>query len=266
MSGVVPVLLYHSVSDQPTGQFGPYTVSRHQLATHLDQVTGLGFSTLTVGQLVAHRAAGLPLPPRTAVITFDDGFADFDNAWAELTQREMAATLYVTAGTMGRRSEWLTPLGAGELAMLSRCQLLDLAADGCEIGAHSMSHPQLDCLSRPAAAAEILQSKDVLEQALGRRVDTFAYPHGYHDKAVKSLVSGAGFTSAAAVRNALSPDDDDLFALARVTVMSDFSPEHVASVLTGRGAPTARRGERWRTRLWRQERRRRHSRAERLAA
>ena len=93
MSGVVPVLLYHSVSDQPTGQFGPYTVSRSQLASHLDQVTDLGFQTLTVGQLVAHRAAGLPLPPRTAVITFDDGFADFDNAWAELTQRGLAATL-----------------------------------------------------------------------------------------------------------------------------------------------------------------------------
>src|SRR5918992_3998823 len=66
MSGVIPILLYHSVSDQPTGQFGPYTVSRSQLASHLDQVTGLGFHTLTVGQLVAHRAAGLPLPPRTA--------------------------------------------------------------------------------------------------------------------------------------------------------------------------------------------------------
>jgi peptidoglycan/xylan/chitin deacetylase (PgdA/CDA1 family) len=266
MSGVVPVLLYHSVSDQPTGQFGPYTVSRSQLRSHLDQVTRLGFHTLTVGQLVAHRAAGLPLRPRTAVITFDDGFADFDNAWPELTQRGLAATLYVTAGTMGGCSAWLAPLGAGDLAMLSRSQLRDLAADGCEIGAHSMSHPQLDCLTRQAAAAEILHSKDVLEQALGRRVDSFAYPHGYHDKAVKELVAAAGFTSAAAVRNALSPADDDPYALARVTVMSDFSPEQVARVLTGRGAPTARRGERWRTRLWRQERRRRHSRAERAAA
>jgi peptidoglycan/xylan/chitin deacetylase (PgdA/CDA1 family) len=266
VSAVIPVLLYHSVSDQPTGQFGPYTVTRSQLASHLDRVTDLGFQTLTVGQLVAHRAAGRPLPARTAVITFDDGFADFDNAWPELTQRGLAATLYVTAGTVGGRSEWLAPLGAADLPMLSRFQLLDLAADGCEIGAHSMSHPQLDCLARSAAAAEIRQSKDVLEQALGRRIDTFAYPHGYHDKAVKQLVAAAGFTSAAAVRNALSPADDDPFAIARVTVMSDFGPDRIAEVLTGRGAPTARPGERWRTRLWRQERRRRHSRAEGTAA
>jgi peptidoglycan/xylan/chitin deacetylase (PgdA/CDA1 family) len=263
---VVPVLLYHSVSDQPTGEFGPYTVSRRQLAAHLDQVTNLEFHTLTVGQLIAQRAAGVPLPPRTAVITFDDGFADFDNAWPELTQRGLAATLYVTAGMLGRRSEWLAPLGAGDLPMLSRSQLVDLAADGCEIGAHSMSHPELDCLSRPAAAAEIRDSKDVLEQTLGRRVDTFAYPHGYHDKAVKNMVAAAGFRSAAAVRNALSPAEDDAFALARVTVTADFGPEQVARVLTGHGAPVARRGERWRTRLWRQERRRRHQRREGVVA
>jgi peptidoglycan/xylan/chitin deacetylase (PgdA/CDA1 family) len=266
MSEVIPILLYHSVSDHPMGQFGPYTVSRAQLASHLDQVSRLGFSTRTVGQLIAERAADIPLPERTVVITFDDGFADFDNAWAELTQRGLAATLYVTAGTVGGRSEWLAPLGAGDMAMLSHSELVDLAADGCEIGAHSVSHPQLDCLTRPAAATEIRNSKDALEHLLGRSVDTFAYPHGYHDKAVKQLVKEAGFTSAAAVRNALSPGADDPFALARVTVMSDFGPERIAQVLTGSGAPIARPRERWRTRLWRQERRRRHSRAERMAA
>ena len=266
MSGVIPILLYHSVSDQPTGQFGPYTVSRSQLASHLDQVASLGFSTVTVSELVAHRAAGVPLPERTAVVTFEDGFADFDNAWPELTQRGLAATLYVTVGTLGGRSEWLAPLDAGDLPMLSQSQVVDLAADGCEIGAHSMSHPQLDCLPQPAAEAEIRDSKDVLEQALGRRVDTFAYPHGQYDKAVKDLVAAAGFGSAAAIRNALSSADDDPFALARVTITSDFSAEQVARVLTGRGAPTARPGERWRTRLWPQERRRRHQRAERKVA
>jgi peptidoglycan/xylan/chitin deacetylase (PgdA/CDA1 family) len=262
----IPVLLYHSVSDRPTGQFGPYTVTRAQLASHLDQVNRLGFSTRTVGQLVAQRAAGIPLPARTAVITFDDGFADFDNAWAELSQRGLAATLYVTVGTLGGHSEWLAPLGAGDLPMLSRSQLLDLAADGCEIGAHSMSHPQLDCIARTAAATEIRDSKDGLEQALGRSVETFAYPHGYHDNTVKQLVAEAGYSSAAAVRNALSPADDDPFALARVTITADFSAEQVARVLTGQGAPIARRRERLRTRLWRQERRRRHSRAARMAA
>ena len=47
------MLLYHSVSDPPTGQFGPFTVSRAQLAAHLDPADELGFQPLTVGQLLA---------------------------------------------------------------------------------------------------------------------------------------------------------------------------------------------------------------------
>ncbi len=55
------------------------------------------------------------------MITVDDGFADFaDNAWPELSRRELAATLYVTAGLVGGRSAWLAPLAAESMIMLSR--------------------------------------------------------------------------------------------------------------------------------------------------
>ena len=43
------------------------------------------------------------------------------------------------------------------------------------------------CRDRPPAQ-EIAQSKDVLEHLLGRPVDSFAYPHGYHDRASSQLV------------------------------------------------------------------------------
>jgi peptidoglycan/xylan/chitin deacetylase (PgdA/CDA1 family) len=261
----IPILLYHSVADAPVGRFGPYTVSRAQFAAHLDRVAERGYRTLTVHALVEHLQAGEPLPARTAVITVDDGFADFaDNAWPELTARGMTATLYVTSGTVGGRSEWLAPLGAGHLPMLTRSQLADLAQDGCEIGAHSVTHPQLDCLPRQSAGQEVRDSKTRLEQLLGRPVTSFAYPHGYHDRHVRQLVLDAGFASASAVRNALSHQADDPFALARVTVTDRFSPEDIDRLLLGRGAPLARPRERWRTRGWRAVRRRRYRRATRL--
>lgn len=263
----MPILLYHSVNDRPPGEFGPYAVSRRQFAAHLDALAGLGFTTRTVGQLLAARTAGTPLPERTAVLTFDDGFADFAAyAWPELATRGLAATLYATAGTLGGTSTWLKPLGAGGQRMLSRRQLQALADEGCEIGAHSMSHPQLDCVDRATAAREIRQSKDVLEQVLGRPVDSFAYPHGYHDKVVKQLVVDAGYTSAPAVKNALSPADDDPFALARVTVLADFGADRVGQVLSGHGVPTGRSGEKLTTRLWRQARRYQHRRTAGRAA
>jgi peptidoglycan/xylan/chitin deacetylase (PgdA/CDA1 family) len=267
MTRPVPILLYHSVSEVSPEGFAPYVVYPRQFAAHLDELTALGFTTLTIDQLLAARAFGMPLPERTVVITFDDGFADFATfAWPELVARDLTATLYVTAGTLDGTSRWLTPLGAGGLPMLTRRQVVQLAAEGCEIGAHSMTHPQLDCLPRAAAALEIAQSKAVLEDVLGRPVDSFAYPHGYHDRTVRQQVVDAGFTSAAAVKNALSPARDDTFALARVTVTADFDVDRLTDTLIGRGVPVGRRRERLRTRLWRQARRRTYRRTEKAAA
>jgi peptidoglycan/xylan/chitin deacetylase (PgdA/CDA1 family) len=258
----IPILLYHSVSDRPTGQFGPYTVSRQQFASHLDLLQDQGFSTLTVGQLVQLRDEQLAALGRVALVTVDDGFADFHrNAWPELAARGMAATLYVVSGALDGRSAWLDPLDAGDLPMLSRAQLRELAAEGCEIGAHSRTHPQLDCIPLPRAQQEVRDSKTALEDVLEREVTTFAYPHGYHDRRVRQLVVEAGYSSATAVRNALSHEQDDRFALARLTVLSHFGPGDLTHALHGRSVKVARNREQWRTRGWRQVRRHRYRQA-----
>ena len=46
------MLLYHSVSDTPTGTFGAFTVSRAQLAAHLDLMLEQGYQPITVRQLL----------------------------------------------------------------------------------------------------------------------------------------------------------------------------------------------------------------------
>ena len=56
-----------------------------------------------------------------------------------------------------------------------------------------MSHPQLDCLPTSQAAQEIRQCKDILEQVLGQSVNSFAYPHGYHDREVRQMVVDSGY-------------------------------------------------------------------------
>jgi hypothetical protein len=69
------------------------------------------------------------------------------------------------------------------------------------------------------------------------------------------MVVDSGFASASAVKDALSHAKDDRFALARVTVKSDFDQTKIDQVLAGRGLSRARRGESWRTRGWRHVRR-----------
>jgi len=249
----VPILLYHSVADDPPNALVPYAISRRRFLAHLDTLTTLGVTTLTVGELLLARASGMVLPERTVVITFDDGFADFaTHGWPALAERGFAATLYATTGRLGGTSTWL---GGGELPLLARRQLVDLARAGCEIGAHTMTHPQLDGLTRSAAAREITQSKRVLERLLGRPVDSFAYPHGRYDAAVRQLVIDAGFRSAAAVTDTPSPAGDDWFALARIRVTADFDVERLTDVVTAPSATAGQARRRARNPLWRRARR-----------
>lgn len=254
----LPVLLYHSVTDSPAAGFERFTVRPDQFESHLDYILDDDRLVMPLGEIAAHMAAGHPLPEGAMAVTFDDGLADFArHAWPHLQARGMPATLYAVAGFVGDRSRWL-PGEAGHMPMLTADELSALAGDGVEIGAHSMTHPQLDLVPPASARREIVESKDVLEQILGREVATFAYPHGHHTRAVRNLVVDAGYTSAAAVRNMLSHERDDVFAIARVTVTDTMSGTDVGRLLQGRGARRAPGHQLLRTRAGRQVRRLRH--------
>lgn len=258
MTATLPVLLYHSVTPTPAPGLERFTVRPEQLAEHLDLIAHLGLAAVPFGRVVQHLRTGTPLPERAVAITFDDGLADFaEHAWPRLRDRGMPATLFAVAGYLGGQSSWL-PGRAGALPMLSARQLAELAEDGVDIGAHSMTHPQLDQIPRARARREIAGSKDALEQVLGRPVTAFAYPHGHHTRAVKELVVAAGFTSAAAVRNMFSHSRDDVYAVARLTVTEAMTTADIGRLLRGRDARPAPGRELLRTRAGRQIRRVRH--------
>jgi peptidoglycan/xylan/chitin deacetylase (PgdA/CDA1 family) len=80
-------------------------------------------------------------------------------------------------------SRWQTQVtensaAASRFLVLNRAGLLQLAASGMSVGAHSMSHPILARVSDEVAWQEISESKRVLEQILGQAVWAFGYPFG----------------------------------------------------------------------------------------
>lgn len=253
----IPILLYHSVSTQASPRFCQWTVHPRQFTQHLDYLVQQGYTPLTVSQLVrAISHPDCPLPAKPVTITFDDGFADFsEQALPALRRRGFPSTLYVTTAYVGGTARWLASEGEGDRRMLTWRQIVEAARQGTECGAHSRTHRRLDELPVAQARGEIEGSKAELEDRLGIAVETFAYPHGCSSPTVRDLVKEAGFSSACAVRHALSSHRDDAFSLARVVVSGATDMSALAKLLQGRGIPTAPLPERLRTKTWRTARR-----------
>jgi peptidoglycan/xylan/chitin deacetylase (PgdA/CDA1 family) len=251
----VPILLYHSVCDDPPPWIRRLAVAPAAFARQLELIHERHVTALSVSEYASLLADGEPLPPRPLVLTFDDGLADFrEQALPALRSAALPATLFVTTGFLDGLPEGIAE-GRPPGGWLDPPALLDLRAQGIEIGAHSHSHPQLDTLPIEEARREIARSKEILERLLAAPVSSFAYPYGYHGPVVRRLARECGFASACAVKNALSSAGDDRFSLARLTVRSDTTLAQLAAWLDGCGAPPAPRGERARTRAWRSYRR-----------
>ena len=63
------------------------------------------------------------------------------------------------------------PLTPGELSTF-------VSTPGMEVGAHTVSHPALEALSREEQRRELAESRHTLQELTGRAADTVAYPFG----------------------------------------------------------------------------------------
>lgn len=246
---IIPILLYHSVSDDVGYRFRPFSLRPNDFKAHMDYLSGNGYRVLNMEQFVNQRAN---LPEKTVVITFDDGFRDFyDYALPILADYRMPATIYVPTAFVGKTSQWLADMSEGSRPIMSWNDLKDAASSGIEIGAHTLTHPQLDVIPLQQAQTEISLSKFVIEENLQHKVNSFAYPYGYHTSQLIEYVRLLGFTSACAVKNALSHSFDNPFCFARITIMRHFDTDKLADILAATQIPLAKDHEALRTSAWR---------------
>ena len=241
---ILPVLLYHSVSREPRASHSWGTVPWALFDAHVAAIAASRRQAITITGLAAALRGEQLLPERPVAVTFDDGYSDTYQAVELLREHALTATIYVTAGRIGDEGR----LSAEQVAAMA-------ASEDVEIGAHGIGHHHLDELPDPELRNEIEGSRHMLEELIGHVVRSFAYPHGAYDRRVRGEVMRAGYSSAAAVKNAVSHSDDDPFAIGRFTVTNTASPERIAEVLDGVRVPLAWPGERVRTRAYRLGRR-----------
>lgn len=185
-------LAYHGVGDvTETEDPQRLVVSPAHLEEHVRLLQRRGYEFLTAEELLARHGGAKP-PPGTAVLTFDDGWADALTTAAPLLQRlGVRATFYVCPGRWGEVHP-LVAAPAGRLLDAAGTRALQDDA-GMELGAHSMTHPDLRALDDTALEYELAGSKAAVEEVTGRTCRTFAYPFGLMDDRVERAVAAAGY-------------------------------------------------------------------------
>ena len=100
-------------------------------------------------------------------LSFDDGHAsDCELVLPLLQKYNMQATFFITPNLVGKKG------------YISWNQVRMLQDAGMEIGSHSLSHPYMTTLSTQQLFTELKQSKDQIEQNIGKEIKSFAYPYG----------------------------------------------------------------------------------------
>jgi len=217
---VCPVLLYHKI-DRPGPQSlirGSFTPPR-RFARQMTHLQRKGFTFLTAAELVEHFVSHGEFPQRSVAVTFDDGWRDnYVNGFPVLQSLGIRATVFLVAGEVGKVSFRAVTKGEPARAYLRREQILEMDRYGIEFGSHTLSHQLLDRIPEAEALAEVTQAKQRIEDLLGKECRTFAYPAGFFNPAVQSIVREAGH--AAAFSTVYGPRDRvDLMALNRIEIL-----------------------------------------------
>ena len=86
-----------------------------------------------------------------------------------------------------------------------------------------VTHPILTNLPLGQARAEIMQSKQDVEEKLGQAVTTFAYPNGDYNADIVDLTKQSGFTCAVTTKSKLIGPNANPYELTRIGDVQDFN-------------------------------------------
>jgi peptidoglycan/xylan/chitin deacetylase (PgdA/CDA1 family) len=179
--GCIPILMYHSISDDPESGIHPYyrTITTPAVFTeHMAYLQENGYSTISPGEAAKRLTNEVTThSSKAVVITFDDGFLDFYTHGFPVLQRHgFRAIVYLPTAYIGASRTSFK----GKGCMIWN-EVRELHRHGMLFGSHTVTHPQLYDMDRSSVNEEVRQSKQTIEQNLGAAADSFAYPYAFPD-------------------------------------------------------------------------------------
>jgi peptidoglycan/xylan/chitin deacetylase (PgdA/CDA1 family) len=205
----VPILAYHSISDNLFGYSHPYYQINTAIEVFRQQMWWLrdaGYQTMNLADLPRYTATNLD-GRKNIVLTFDDGYRDFrTEAWPILRQCGFSATVFLVTDRIHQVPRCLE--GADYLTWRD---VRELCEQGVSFGSHTVSHADLRSLGPEQIDYELGYSKEIIEQEIGVPVRSFSYPFPF-------------------------PEEDDSFVRYLVDVLENLGYHNAVSTVIGRAS------------------------------
>ena len=218
------ILMYHMIRDAiPGKKFNSLRVSPENFEKQIKYLYDNGWSSYTISEAVKRKDA---LPLKSVVITFDDGYQDnLVNALPILKKYAFKATIYLVNDRhdrdwSGYRKAKNEGAGLKDEAKLSDDEVKELLESGLiEIGAHTLTHVNLNSLNATESKREICNSKEQIEALFEIECKSFAYPFGLYDHKDKKILKECAYSNAVSTKVGIADlNTCDLFEISRVTV------------------------------------------------
>ena len=227
----VPILCYHRMA---TGS-SKMAVAPTNFAMHMQWLVDNGYRVISLDALADFLAGRRPLPQRSVVLTFDDGYESvYRHAFPVLKQHNMPATLFVYTDFMGSPDAISWP----QLEDMVKSKLVDVQA-------HSKTHRRLterlpgedEAMLRQQVDVELKQPRSVIERrlgALGVKVKHFAYPYGDANEPVLQAMQRLQYEIGVTVVPGNNPFYSSPLLLKRVMIYGEHSLEDFQARLNGK--------------------------------
>ena len=200
------IFCYHRLVDKV--RYPGTEITPPMFEAQMKELKDRGITVIGLQDLLAWKRGDKNIPPRCAVITFDDGWkSQYEVAWPIMKKFGYTFTMFIyTEGVAGGS------LGGGQAITWE--QLADMRDNGIDIEAHTATHQDLReghtiMAMEPGGKRtkkkltgadyeqwlhnEVVGCKQLLEQRLGIRVNCFAVPFGTYNEHVKEVARNAGY-------------------------------------------------------------------------
>ena len=224
----IPVLMYHSVSNEPETEAHPYfwvntTPERFEAQMRFLKENHYDVISLSrAAELFREAVSKRNKHALHVVITFDDGFRDFYlNAFPVLQKYGFTATVFLPTDYITDHNKKMA-----NKEHLSWDEVAELNKQGITFGSHTAGHPQLKNMNRDEVNFEISHSKQVIESKLGVPADSFSYPFAFPEedreltKRLTEALIACGYKYGVSTRIGRASEKDPIYFLKRLPVNS----------------------------------------------